>query len=569
MPKFPILLTLIASLVAACAPGTSPGAAQSGSDQSQPSAPKMLVAANSEDPKNFWDGINGGGGSGAREIGHMVNQYLVVIHSDGTVEPRLLAELPSVDKGTWKVLPDGKMEVTYKVRPGVTWHDGTPFTADDIAFSWEVGRDPGIANGNQSALRLIESITAIDPRTAVASWSQTYAFADRLEHREFFPLPKHLIEPAYRENKETLISQPYFSDAYVGLGPFKVVSWEHGSFLDLTANDAYFLGRPKLDRLRVVFITDPNTMLANVLAGGVNTLLPPGTPDWDQLGPLRDEWATTGKGTVVTESVRWRFAETQKSKAPQPADLADPRVRQALLMAIDRQTLSHTLLGEYGVVADSWVHPASPSYPQVKDVITQYPFDPRRASALLAEAGWTPGPDGVLQKNGARFQTTMRYEPAYEKESTIVRQHWKAIGVDGQLEVLPNNLLRDAEYRANLNGVEVQQNPTGGLSAVRRFASDQIPLAANKFGGTNRGAFTNPQWDSVGARLRTALQDNDRLNLERELLKIYGAELPAIPLQFELQAVPVTGFTGWVPITGAPHTGNIMHTWNVHEWDVS
>src|SRR2546426_599606 len=81
--------------------------------------------------------------------GHMVNQYLANITSDGTAIPRLLAELPAVDKGTWQVFPDGKMEVTYKVRPGVKWHDGTPFTADDIAFSWEVGRDPNIANGNQ------------------------------------------------------------------------------------------------------------------------------------------------------------------------------------------------------------------------------------------------------------------------------------------------------------------------------------------------------------------------------------------------------------------------------------
>src|SRR5678816_3135013 len=110
------------------------------------------------------------------------------------------------------------MEVTYKVRPGVTWHDGTPFTADDIAFSWEVCRDPNIPNGNQSAVRLIDRVVAIDPQTAVTSWSQPYAFADRLEHREFFPLPKHLVERAYRESKETLISQPYFNQEYVGTG---------------------------------------------------------------------------------------------------------------------------------------------------------------------------------------------------------------------------------------------------------------------------------------------------------------------------------------------------------------
>src|SRR5213083_3007915 len=148
-------------LLAACAPAapsqTSPAASRAG----QPAALKTLVAAINEDPKNFWDGINGGGGSGSRELGHMVNQYLANITADGTAIPRLLSELPAVDKGTWQLMPDGKMEVTYKVRPGVTWHDGTPFTADDIAFSAEVGKDPLVPNGNQSALRLVDSVSVV------------------------------------------------------------------------------------------------------------------------------------------------------------------------------------------------------------------------------------------------------------------------------------------------------------------------------------------------------------------------------------------------------------------------
>src|ERR1051325_11353651 len=115
----------------ACAPAGGGAPASGGGQPEQQRAPKLLIAANGEDPKNMWDGINGGGGSGAREIGHIVNQYLANILPDGNAVPRLLAELPSQDKGTWKVSPDGKMEVTYKIRPGVTWHDGTPFTAED------------------------------------------------------------------------------------------------------------------------------------------------------------------------------------------------------------------------------------------------------------------------------------------------------------------------------------------------------------------------------------------------------------------------------------------------------
>jgi peptide/nickel transport system substrate-binding protein len=558
-----------ALLVAACAPTPSQGGEGTGRAAST-AAPKVLVAAINEDPKNFWDGINGGGGSGARQLGHMVNQYLAIIDSTGAAHPRLLAELPAVDRGTWVVTPDGKMEVTYKVRPGVTWHDGTPFTAEDIAFSFEVCRDPAIPNGNQSAVRLIEGIVAVDAQTAVATWSQTYAFADRLEHREFFPLPKHLLDRDYRESKETLTAQSYFNREYIGTGPFKMANWEPGAFMELVANESYFLGRPKLDRVRVMFITDTNTGIANLRAGSVNIFLPTGSPDWDKLEPVKQEWMTTGKGDVILERVRWEFVEPQKGSLAQPADLRDVRVRQALLMGINREEVSRSLQGEHGGVAHSWVLPAFTYYPRVKDAITEYPFDPRRAMALLAEVGWTPGPDGVPQKGGTRFQMKLLPDEARAKLGTVIQQEWKTnLGIDGTIEVLSNVLLRDAEARNSaLTGVGFNGNPLGGLSAVRRFATDQTPTAANRYAGTNRGHFSNADWDDVGLRLRTALDDNARIELERELLRVFSADLPALAVQYELQPIAITGFKGLVQIVGTPHTGNIMHTWNVHEWEM-
>ncbi|HZT07918.1 MAG TPA: peptide ABC transporter substrate-binding protein [Chloroflexota bacterium] len=560
-------LFVLVLLLAGCAP-TSGTRTPVQNQPGQVTGPKVLTVAVNEDPKNFWDGVNGGGGGGSRELSHFVNQYLAAIGPDGTPTPRLLAEFPSTDAGTWTVSPDGRMEVTYRLRPGVTWHDGTPFTADDMVFSWEVDRDPAIPNGNQSAVKLIEQMVATDERTAVATWSQTYPFADRLEHREFYPLPAHLLERSYRESKDSFLAQPYFSDEYVGLGPFKVKSWEHGSSLDLDANESFFLGRPKLDRIHVLFIPDPNTAVASMRAGAINVFLPTGGPDWDQLQPLDQEWKATGKGTVVAETIRWKFAEPQKSRLADPGDLADPRVRQALLLGINRQEMASSLLGEMGNVADSWEHPKFAVYAQLKDSITQYPFDPKRATAQFAEAGWTPGPDGTLQKNGVPFHTVITYEQNQEKEATIIRQDLKAVGVDGDLEVISNLVLRDAELRASYTGIGIAQNPMGALSAVRRFASDQIPTAANRFAGTNRGSFTNADWDDIGKRLRTALLDSQRIDLERDLLTVFSAQLPALPLIYEIQAVPVAGFKGLIPITGVPHTGNIMHTTNAHEWEL-
>lgn len=102
-PSTVVLFALVLTACAPASPGTQAPAAQGSGQSSVPSAPKILVAALNEDPKNFWDGTNGGGGSGARQLGNVVNQQLAVISSDGTAIPRLLAELPAVSKGTWTV----------------------------------------------------------------------------------------------------------------------------------------------------------------------------------------------------------------------------------------------------------------------------------------------------------------------------------------------------------------------------------------------------------------------------------------------------------------------------------
>src|SRR5579871_1323066 len=166
-------MLVLGAILAGCGSGSpsahSPGPEGTQAQSGAAAAPRILVASISEDPKNFWDGINGGGGSGAREIGHLVNQYLAVLRTDGTPEPRLLAELPSQENGNWVVNADGTMQITYKLRPGVSWHDGTPWLADDVVFSWRVGRDPAVPNGNQAAVKLITNMVAQDPLTVVAT----------------------------------------------------------------------------------------------------------------------------------------------------------------------------------------------------------------------------------------------------------------------------------------------------------------------------------------------------------------------------------------------------------------
>jgi peptide/nickel transport system substrate-binding protein len=219
-------------------------------------------------------------------------------------------------------------------------------------------------------------------------------------------------------------------------------------------------------------------------------------------------------------------------------------------------------------VADSWVHPKFPYFPQVEPALTRHTYDQRRASALLAEAGWQKGPDGLVAKGAEKFNVQIRYRDN-ETEATIIREAWKQLGVEGQLEHLSDQMLRDHAGRAQFSGFDVSNNPMGGLSAIRRLESVAVPTADNRWSGTNRGGYTNPAFDAVGDRFRVALEESQRVDLEKELVRIFSQDVPLLPLYYEIQSVPVGGgLTGVQSIIGIAHTGHVMHTWNVHEWDL-
>lgn len=569
-----VVLLALASLVAACAgPVPTPADLRSGTDRSSRPAlgSKSITIGLDEDLRNLWNvATEGAAGSEGQHMLHVVHQPLAANVADGSAVPRVLQELPSVERGTWRVFADGAMETTLRLRPGVTWHDGTLFSARDVAFSYEVFRDPDLPNSNQEVVKHITAIEVVDAGTAVVRWADTYPFADRLETKELFLLPAHLLESAYVDARSRLLALPYFSSSdYVGLGPYRLGAWEPGSHLDLTAHPDYFLGPPKIERIRVRFIIDSNTMLANLRAGTVHVTLGTKKLDRDALRLLEQEWEASGAGTVLVYSRNYKFGEPQKLHNPQPADLADARVRRALLHALDRQELARAVYEERGVVADSWVHPSFARYRQVEDTITRYPYDARRAAGLLEELGWRRGPDGVLQKDGQRFALTIRDVEGGEKLPLMVADQWKPLGIAASYEHQSHAQMQDRQARATFTGFLFTNNGIDIKSVVRRIALDNIPTGDNRWTGTNRGGYSSPRWDELGNRMLVTLDERTRLDLERQMLQLYTSELPLLPLLYTLDELPVAGgLTGPAPNTGVPANSTIMRTWNIHEWDV-
>ena len=187
----------------------------------------------------------------------------------------------------------------------------------------------------------------------------------------------------------------------------------------------------------------------------------------------------------------------------------------------------------------------------------------------MEEAGWRIGGDGVLEKSGSKFQLTMRDQDQGDRDVLIIAATWKEIGVVGTYEHRTVAMLRDRQDRATFTGVDVAANPMGVAAVTRRFAAYNIPTAENRWTGTNRGGYSNAAWDDLDKRILGALDPATQTRLEQDLLRLYGADLPVLPLYFRSDLVPIGGrLKGPVANVGVAHRGFILHTWNVHEWDL-
>jgi peptide/nickel transport system substrate-binding protein len=204
----------------------------------------------------------------------------------------------------------------------------------------------------------------------------------------------------------------------------------------------------------------------------------------------------------------------------------------------------------------------------VQSAILHYPRDLRQARSLLHEAGWTNREDGTQEKNGEPFSLTMR-DADGEQDPLILASQWKEIGVSATYEPRSTALLRDRQDRATFTGVDITANPMAILSVTRRLATVGIPATENRWTGSNRGGYSNQGWDELDRRVNGALRQQERVDIEREMLRIFTADLPLLPLFFRFDLVPVgAGIKGPMPNTGTSHRGFILHTWNVAEWDL-
>jgi peptide/nickel transport system substrate-binding protein len=565
-----LLLPLLVLVTGAgCADGVSSGR-QSESEAEVRGSQRTLILANRGEPPQLASRRVGTSGSLTWGFTlRLPNAYLSLTDANGQVLPYLSESLPTLNSDTWRIAPDGSMETIYRLRSGLSWHDGAPLTADDFVAAWRLYSIPEMGQMSDVPLKFMSDVLAIDDRTVVIRWHASFPDADRID-TDFPPLPKHILDAPLRDalssgNYESLINQRFWSSEYIGAGPFKLDRWEPGAFLELSAFDGHTLGRPKIGRIRVQFMGDSNVVLAGLLSGDISASIDDSIR-FEQASVLRSQWGD--RGVVIMTPTQQRYTYMQLNPAYQrPASLGDLRVRRALAHTIDRDMLNEGLFQGNGQMSDTMVPSAAPVYPLVERTIAHYPYDPRRAEQLMNEAGYTRESDGYFSHPvHGRFDSEYRVLDSANNvaEATILSDLWRRVGFNIQQAVFTPQQASDNESRATYAGLSSTSG--SGLTypfTIATWHSSQVPTAQNRWRGSNRSGWSNPEYDRLSDALATTLDRSTRDQIVLSALKLLHDEVPYHTLYFGLGVLAYDrGLSG--PRVTVPETN---YSWDIHTWD--
>lgn len=452
----------------------------------------------------------------------------------------MCTELPTLANGLAKFEEVGGkkgMAVTIKLKPDLKWGDGTPVTTQDLAFTWKAGMDPASGWSNTNPWNRATSIDIVDDHTAVLHLSGVMVSYNQWDEI----LPAHIEQPILEKagNTAEYIKQTAYNRAPTtpGLwdGPYRITQYQSGNQVVFEPNEAWSGTKPAFKHIVIRVIDKTPALLANLESGDIDMVAGEGIGlTIDQVIELQKK--EPDKFTYIYKpSLNYEHIDLQKNNPI----LQDVRVRQALLYAIDRKTMVDRLFAGKQPVADTWVNPLSEVY---SDTVAKYPYDPKKARALLAAAGWTPGSDGICRNaKGERLSleiNTTAGNQLRELVEQVLQNQWKAACVEITIKNEPPRTLFGETVKERTYPAMVMYGWTSGVtdSPRRTLHSTQIPTQENNWGGANYIAFNDPRMDQLIDQSEVELDPAKSKVLWAEMEKIYADELPALPLFFRSEA---------------------------------
>ncbi|HEY3115762.1 MAG TPA: ABC transporter substrate-binding protein, partial [Chloroflexota bacterium] len=372
----------------------------------------------------------------------------------------------------------------------------------------------------------------------------------------------HSLDP------NAFLALPFWTVEYVGAGPFRLDHWESGAYFDVSAFGGHVLGRPQIDRIHVTFIGDANTALANLLSGEVS-LVVDDAMTFQQAAVAQQEWESTHAGTILVQPSLWRTIQIQLVPERQGANahvLSDVRARKALMSTIDKQAINDGVYARQAILADSLIPPTVNYYSEVDAAVVKYPFDPARAAQLMNDVGYTKGTDGLFT-SPAQGRLSLELMITQGAQNATVQQilasTWRRAGFDISQAILPQAQAQDPQVRAMFEAM-VYTGGNQGEDQLPNFTSSSIPHPENRWNGTNRGSWVNPDFDRLAEAYNTTLDAKERAHQIAQLVQIFSDELPSFSINFDPGTTSFrSNLSG--PALSAPGSST---AWNIWQWQV-
>ncbi len=481
----------------------------------------------------------------ASYIAMMFTPVIGVNPDTGLPFANLATKVPTRENGL--VSPDG-LTYTFPLRNDVKWHDGRPFTAADVKFTYETMMNKALGSPRTSELvDRIESVTTPDDYTAVFKLKKVVA-PFLVDNMVYGVVPKHILEKVSVNDIKT---HPFStgSPQTIGTGPFKFKEWVKDDHFTVVRFDDYFRGKPALDEYVFKVVRDANVVVAQLKTGEADY----GSVTESFYAELNQQ-----PNLNLLKYDTYSFTYYAYQLDPTKTTLfQDKKVRQALAYGLDRQAMIKSIRFGIGEVATGTEPVLSWAYAPDK-MNTTYSYNPQKAQQLLEEAGWTKGPDGIRTKDGRRLAFTLwtnAGNKVREQYVTVMQQFWKNIGV----EATP----KTEEWNAILTRItETHDFDMFLIGFGWGVDPDQSTMWQTDAyeGGFNMNKYSNERVDRILAEALSTLDQEKRKQLYIEMQNIIMDELPSFIMDFP-QAL--------VGVNKRIHNlkPNAINTrWNAHTW---
>jgi peptide/nickel transport system substrate-binding protein len=402
----------------------------------------------------------------------------------------------------------------------------------------------------------VKSVDTPDSATVVFHLKQKFApFVNTVFGESDSPVaivPEHLLA------KYPNLNQIPFNQAPVGTGPFKVLRWVRGDHIELVANDDYFRGKPKLSRIIVREIPDENTSVNALRAHDIDWIFELSEEFYHQVKDIPDV------NVVLNDKPQTLQMLVNLTHPP----LDDLRVRRAIAYAIDKPSLVEK--NTSGTATVAWADQPPFQWSYTGDVM-KYPTNPDKARALLREAGYAPGPDGIMRKNGQPLTLSLSYNVENKTRQNVtvqVQSMLRAVGIDAQVKTYPANLLfatygqggilTNGKYDLNISGWVAGEDPDDHS----QFDCDQIPRPSHP-AGVNYSRYCNKgEMDRAQAEALASYDEAARKPAYVKIQQLMARDLPVIYIWFPRQLQPIVpNFKGFDP-------NPVNESWNAYQWSI-